>query len=130
MFAFMKPWDRTTVFADAYGIILDAMRANGVRRILAMGTLSIPDPKDRFSLIRGTSCLIFVCFAKLTILLAVLVWIIWTLVHGAWRNIIAIGEAFDKAPPEIDWTVYRIGMVKDGAEPRQYAFNFAAYTHV
>jgi len=97
MVTYMKPWDRSTIFADTYRVIIEAMRANGVRRILAMGTLSIPEPKDRFSF-----------------LTAALVWVVYLMVHNAWHNIIYIGKTFDNAPPEIDWTVYRLGMISDG----------------
>lgn len=45
-----------------------------------------------------------------------MVWLVWAVVHNAWRNIIAINGFFDKIKPEdgIDWTIFRLGSVQNG----------------
>jgi nucleoside-diphosphate-sugar epimerase len=87
------------VFADAYRVIIDAMKEYEVKRIYVMGTVSISDPKDKSSLAS-----------------AAMVWAVWSVIHTAWKNVVAIGAVFDKIPKEagIEWTVFRLGNVTDG----------------
>ncbi|KAF8246615.1 NAD(P)-binding protein [Wilcoxina mikolae CBS 423.85] len=87
------------VFADAYRVIVDAMKEYGVKRIYVMGTVSIKDPRDKPSLV-GTA----------------MVWAVWSVIHTAWKNVVAIGEVFDGIEKEtgIQWTVFRLGNVTDG----------------
>lgn len=78
------------------------MRTHGVRRIFAMGTISIPVPeKDSFSLSR-----------------LMLVGLVRVVVRGAYSTILQIGEVFSskEVPPEIDWTVYRIAGIPGGSD--------------
>lgn len=93
-----------TVFADAYRVVLDGLRECGggrPRRIYAMGTISIPDPRDRPSLL-----------ARLMVLA------VWLVVHRAWRNVVSVGRFFDSLSSEeyadIQWTLFRLGAVVDG----------------
>ncbi|KAK1836104.1 hypothetical protein QBC39DRAFT_378225 [Podospora conica] len=84
-----------TVFADFYRHLLAAMRAHGVRRILAMGTVSISDPMDSWSVLR-----------------AGMVGAVRMVAGGAYRSILGIGGVFsgEEAVAEgVDWTVFRIG---------------------
>lgn len=72
------------------------MRQHGVRRIFAMGTVSIVRPEDKSSLLRWAMVRGLRLFAS-----------------GAWSNIIAIQEAFEdeEATKDIDWTVFRIAAI-------------------
>lgn len=89
------------VFADAYSIMVDAMKRVGVRRIFALGTFSIVEKEDRRD------------FKALAI-----VWIVRLLFNRGWRNMVEIGKFFDSVPlQEIDWTVFRVGLLFDG-EPQ------------
>lgn len=108
-FAWMNPFGGSkTIFADAYRVVLDALRECGggrVRRIYAMGTISIPDPRDRPTLL-GHSMVLAV----------------WLTVHRAWRNVVAVGQFFDSLASsegyaDIQWTLFRLGAVVDGPSP-------------
>lgn len=83
-----------SLFADFYRALFPIMRQNGVRRILAMGTISIVRPEDRWLLTH-----------RLTVFL------VWLFYNKAWSNIINIGATFEKNAQDIDWTVYRIAMI-------------------
>ncbi|KAF9870340.1 hypothetical protein CkaCkLH20_12187 [Colletotrichum karsti] len=91
-----------TEYPDMYRTVLSAMRRQGVRRIFAMGTVSIYQPEDETSILR---------------------WLMATLVrlavHKAWLNFISIQKLFEgdrEATRDIDWTVYRIGFIQGGGE--------------
>lgn len=73
------------------------MRAHSVKRIFALGTFSVTDPKDK---------------PPLSIRLAV--WLVWMIVHSAWREIVAVGKLFDEEAQGLDWTVYRVGGLGNG----------------
>jgi hypothetical protein len=79
--------------------VLPLMRKHGVRRILAMSTISLSDPQDGFSLLR---------------------WLMVQLVHlaagAAYRTMLGIGAVFSdaEATRDIDWTVYRIAFIPGG----------------
>ena len=95
------------IFVEAYQVVVEAMKQHGIRRIFEMGTLSIPDAKD------GSS------FAR-----AAMVWAVWLLVNRAYRNIVAIGNYFDTvSKDQIDWTVFRLGLVTDGEAPVNYPWS-------
>lgn len=89
-----------SVFAGTYSALLPQMREHGVRRILAMATLSIKRPEDSFSLLR----FLMVLAVRL-------------LYPSAYRSIINIGAVFDGPEADasgVDWTLYRLGMVTGG----------------
>jgi hypothetical protein len=83
-----------SLYADFYTALFPLMRQNGVRRILAMSTISFIRPEDRWVLTHR--------------LVVVLVWLFF---NTAWKNVTSIAATFEKNPPEIDWTVYRIAMI-------------------
>jgi len=81
-----------TLFADIYKpSIFPLMRQHGVRRILAMGTLSIQRPEDYFSAFR----FMVVQFMR-------------TFANSIYRNMLNIAEVFDKEAMGLDWIVFRI----------------------
>lgn len=45
-----------------------------------------------------------------------MVWVVWAVIHNAWRNIIAVRDYFDTIKREdgIDWTIFRLGGVLNG----------------
>lgn len=88
-----------TVYPDFYSSIFGLMREHYVSRIYAMGTLSISQPKDQFSLIRS-----------------LLVWLVYLVAHSAWRNIIGVGKVFESEAQDLDWTVFRIGGISGGSD--------------
>ncbi|KAK0643859.1 hypothetical protein B0T16DRAFT_392320 [Cercophora newfieldiana] len=91
---------KPALYPDFYRSIFPLMRTHGVRRIFAMGTLSIPDPKDAFSLAR-----------------LALVGLVRVVAGAAYRSIIGVGEVFAKeAGEDVDWTVFRIAGIPGGSD--------------
>jgi hypothetical protein len=86
-------------FTDAYRRIFRLMEAHGVSRILAMGTISIYEPEDGFSMVRS-----------------LLVWLVWAVAHRAWEDIVSIGRLFDEEATRdgLAWTIYRVGNLSNG----------------
>lgn len=92
-----SPFAPNTVFAPAYKKIFAIMRAENVKRIIAISTLSVYDPKDKPSFIRW-----------------LLVTALWALGHKAWKAVIDISKVFDNEGGDIDWTLFRVGFLADG----------------
>ncbi|KAI5796411.1 hypothetical protein EDC01DRAFT_651427 [Geopyxis carbonaria] len=100
MGAWLLSWSQSgTMFADTYRDVVAGMKIHGVKRILAMGTVSITEARDRGSWAR-----------------AAMVWVVWALAHRAWENVVNVGKYFDGLSKEdgVEWTVYRLGGVLDG----------------
>ncbi|PVH74505.1 NmrA family protein [Cadophora sp. DSE1049] len=89
-----------TPFTDAYLLIFSLMKRLGVKRILAMGTPSITDPEDGFSI-----------WAFLGVAL------IRILVYSAYKEIVGVGKLFETEATKdgLDWTIFRLGFLSDGA---------------
>jgi hypothetical protein len=87
------------VYSDFYKALFPLMRQHNVRRILAMGTLSIQLPEDHWKLL-----------AQLAVLF------IWLFVTKAYRSILNIADAFEADASELDWTVYRIAGIPGGSD--------------
>lgn len=64
-----------------------------------MSTLSLYDPKD-----------------KAMVSAAALVWLVWLVARGAWREFVALGDTFRTEGQDIDWTLYRVGVITDAME--------------
>ncbi|KAL0933170.1 NmrA family protein [Colletotrichum truncatum] len=89
-------------YADIYRTLLLLMQKQGVRRIFAMGTISIYQPEDSQHLIRW-----------------LIVWLLRTLFNKAYQNIISIHNVFEQdreATRDIDWTVYRLGIIRGSGD--------------
>lgn len=99
--AWMNPFGKEgkePIFANAYRLIVDAMKAVGVRRIFALGTISIVDEKDNS------------VFSALA-----MIWIVRLFFNRGWRNMVEVGRFFDTVPVEdVDWTVFRVGLLLNG----------------
>lgn len=85
-----------TVFADFYRRLFPLMREHGVRRIIAVSTISLSVPDDSFSFRR-----------------AMVIPLLWLTARTAYANIIAVGEAFrdEEATKDIDYTLFRVAMI-------------------
>ncbi|KAL4799366.1 hypothetical protein BDV19DRAFT_310628 [Aspergillus venezuelensis] len=85
----------TTLYADIYRkSVFPLMREHGVRRILAMGTPSIPRPEDSWTFLSCFGIPLLRIFAS-----------------PAYQNVRNIGVAFDHNAEGLDWTVYRISAI-------------------
>ncbi|KFY05456.1 hypothetical protein V492_08524 [Pseudogymnoascus sp. VKM F-4246] len=92
-----------TIYSTFYTSLFALMREHSVRRIFAMGTLSIPQPDDKFSLIR-----------------LFLVFIVRLFANSAYRAILDIARAFEGAGERVDWTVFRIAGIPGGSDEKAW----------
>lgn len=84
-----------SLFADIYtSSIFPLMRQHGVRRILAMGTVSIKRPEDSWNVMQ-----------------VVLPLLMPLLANAAYRNVLNISRAFEDHAGGLDWTVFRIAQI-------------------
>ncbi len=84
-----------TTFATFFSATLfPLMREHGVRRILAMGTLSIKLPEDRWTLFQSFAIL----FMR-------------TLHGNLYKTIHNIRDAFEQEGKDLDWTMFRIAAI-------------------
>ncbi|KAI5122203.1 hypothetical protein M0805_002692 [Coniferiporia weirii] len=91
-----------TPLAKGYAVVLACMHSKGVARIIALGTASIPDDRDRRDLAY------------------------WLLVNGvallartAYKDIVAIGETVRGAGADLAWTIARVPILTNN-ESREY----------
>lgn len=93
-----KTWNDTYhgVFPSFYSLLLRVMRECDVRRIFAMTTISVYDERDRRSMVR-----------------AVLTRAVWAIGMPAYREFVEIANTFQTKGQDLDWTVYRIGVITD-----------------
>ncbi|KAL3462714.1 mediator complex subunit 27-domain-containing protein [Aspergillus heterothallicus] len=93
-----------TLFADMYkSSVFPLMRQHGVRRIFAMGTVSLFRPEDHWVLTRSA----IVTFVRL-------------FAHRAYQNIINIASVFDNDADGLDWTVFRIAMIPGNSDEESW----------
>ncbi|KAJ6020570.1 NAD(P)-binding protein [Penicillium herquei] len=88
---------KNTPFPSFYPRAFDIMREEGIKRIIALSTFSVPHPNDRFNL----TCNILVSMLRL-------------FGHSAWKNLIDVAATFDQHGNDLDWTLFRVGYLKDG----------------
>ncbi|KAJ8593579.1 NAD-P-binding protein [Rhizopogon salebrosus TDB-379] len=91
-----------TPLARAYSLIIELMRTHGVHRLLALGTPSITDPNDKFSL-----------------RMSVLVTGVATLAHTAYVDVVAIGETIRTQGNDLDWTIVRVPLLS-GSDDKNF----------
>ncbi|KAK7694211.1 hypothetical protein QCA50_001391 [Cerrena zonata] len=87
-----------TPLAQAYGLILDAMRKHDVKRIILLGTASMKDEQDKFSL-----------------QFKLLVTGVALFAHGAYKDVVAIGDFIRGQPEDVLWTIARVPLLTSGA---------------
>ncbi|KAF4344232.1 hypothetical protein FBEOM_1826 [Fusarium beomiforme] len=83
--------------------VFPAMRQHGVKRIFAMGTLSIYQPEDSWTVIRPA-----------------IVLLVRAVAGNAYRTIIKIGQVFETNAKDLDWTVYRIAGIPGGSDKESW----------
>ncbi|OCH94145.1 NAD(P)-binding protein [Obba rivulosa] len=86
-----------TPLAKAYGLLIDLMKKNNVQRLILLGTASIKDENDKFSL----------QFAALISGVAVLA-------HSAYKDIVAIGTTVRAS--DLVWTIARVPILTNKEE--------------
>ena len=100
----VAPYSGGNVIAEAYRTIVPVTAANNCKRLIALSTLSQPDPRDKWTF---SSWL--------------LVFFVWLVIRGAQRDIMTyspyIAEECDKHG--IDWTLVRVPILtmKEGQIP-------------
>ncbi|KAG1749632.1 NAD-P-binding protein [Suillus paluster] len=90
-----------TPLARAYSLIIELMKRHGVRRLLALGTPSITDPIDKFSL-----------------RMSIIVNTVATLAHTAYEDVVAIGETIRIQGIGLDWTIVRVPVLSGSDDKR------------
>ena len=86
-----------TPIAHAYELIIKLMHAHGAKRLIALGTTSITDPQDKFSL-------------KYSAMVAA----VKTVAYNSWKDIVAIGETIRSQGSDLDWTIVRVPILTSG----------------
>ncbi|RYP57852.1 hypothetical protein DL770_010565 [Monosporascus sp. CRB-9-2] len=92
-----SPRANTDVFVPAYKRIFAIMRAEGVRRIIALSTFSAHDPKDKPYVLRWF-----------------LTTMLWAGAYRVWKTIVDIAHTFDTDGTDLDWTLFRVGFLTNG----------------
>ena len=80
------------------------MLEHNVRRILAMGTISIYDEKDSSSFWR-----------------AAMYWLVFLLARKAQKEILSVEKVFREEGRDLDWMLYRVGALGNSTEDRGVA---------
>ncbi|GJJ09273.1 hypothetical protein Clacol_003495 [Clathrus columnatus] len=87
-----------TPLAKAYGNVVELMKEKGVKRIILLGTTSMKDPNDTFSLEFKALVSGVALFAT-----------------NAYRDVVAIGETI-RADPDLDYTIIRVPILTDDSD--------------
>jgi len=95
-----------TPLARAYSLIIELMKTHGVRRLLALGTASITDPNDKFSLRMST-----------------LVTGVAILAHTAYEDVVAIGKTIRTQGDNLDWTIVRVPILT-GSDDKNFVAGY------
>jgi uncharacterized protein YbjT (DUF2867 family) len=82
--------------ARGYSAVLEAMRRQGVKRLIALGTPSIKDEQNDKSSMVYSAMVTAVAYGA----------------SSAYRDIVAVGEVI-RACEDIDWTIVRVPMLKN-----------------
>ncbi|KAI0053132.1 NAD-binding protein [Auriscalpium vulgare] len=94
---------RGTPLAKGYAVVLDAMRAQGVARIVALGTASITDEHD-----------------KRDLRYSAMVWTVWAGVNAAWKDIVAVGDVV-RGAEDLEWTIVRVPILTNSESTAAHA---------
>ena len=79
------------IIATFYGHLIDLMTKHNIKRIIVLGTASISDPKDKFSLVFK----LIIAGVRLA-------------AYNAYMDIVAIGEVIRTKGDALDWTIVRV----------------------
>ncbi|KAK2873665.1 hypothetical protein FQN49_002180 [Arthroderma sp. PD_2] len=91
-------------FSDGYRLIVKLMHEHGVRRILAMSTISSYDERDEFAFMRSAAY-----------------WTVYLLGRRSQREILGIESVFKEDGEGLDWTLYRVGVLGNSKEDGRVA---------
>ncbi|EQB54492.1 hypothetical protein CGLO_05676 [Colletotrichum gloeosporioides Cg-14] len=84
-----------SLFADIYrSSVFPSMRKHGVKRIFAMGTLSIKRPEDHWTMFQ-TMVTVFM----------------WLFASPIYNNMLNLAKLFETEAEGLDWTVFRIAQI-------------------
>lgn len=93
-----------TPIAHGYAVLMDAMKERGVTRLIALGTPSMKDEHDKFS-------------AKFAALVAGVA----LFAHGAYKDVVAIGETIRAEKEALRWTIARVPILNSHEEKETVA---------
>jgi putative NADH-flavin reductase len=87
--------DHSTPITDGYKVILDVMEKEGVKRLIALGTVSNETQGDGHSLLKWG-----------------MVTAVWVFLHSAWKDVVEFGKEIQQS--SMDWTIARVGRLTEG----------------
>ncbi|KAL4068395.1 hypothetical protein V8B97DRAFT_905883 [Scleroderma yunnanense] len=90
---------RGTPLAHAYSLVIRVMKERGITRLIALGTPSIKDPKDQFSL-------------KMSAIITGVA----TFANTAYKDIVAIGETIRTEGDTLEWTIARVPILNNNSD--------------
>lgn len=98
----MKPNTYANIYSQR---VFPLMRQHGVKRIFAMSTVSVYQPKDKSSFIRW-----FLAF------------LIWVVAGMAQKNMYTMQQLFEdeEQSKDIDWTAYRLAFIPGGHDEKSW----------
>ncbi|KZT67621.1 hypothetical protein DAEQUDRAFT_657768, partial [Daedalea quercina L-15889] len=85
-----------TPLAHAYSLVVEAMKKQNVSRLIALGTPSMKDEHDQFSIIFSALVSGIDLFA-----------------HNAYKDVVAIAEVIKSEGAELQWTIARVPLLTD-----------------
>jgi putative NADH-flavin reductase len=85
-----------TPLADGYKLILSEMATKGIKRLIALGTVSMETAQDGSSVVRWG-----------------LVTAVYIFLHSAWRDVVEIGRTI-AASEGVEWTIARVAKLTNG----------------
>ena len=92
--------------AKGYSVLIKCMHEAGVKRLIALGTASIPDEHDK----KDTTFWLAVQTVKFG-------------AHHAYTDIVAIGETIRNEGADLDWTIARVPILTNG-QTREYQLGY------
>lgn len=95
-----------TPLANGYALLLDLMKQRDVKRIIALGTASMTDEHDKFSLE-----------------FSVLVTGVAVFAHNAYKDVVAIGKNIRAADLDVMWTIARVPLLTE-KESKEYVAGY------
>lgn len=88
-----------TPIAHGYAVLIEAMKERGMARLILLGTPSMKDEHDKFN-----------------IKFAALVAGVSLFAHGAYKDVVAIGETVRAQGGDLAWTIVRVPILSDNPE--------------
>jgi hypothetical protein len=99
-------------YREYYSKLFPLMREHGVKRIMAMSTVSAKDPDDSFNLIAF-----------------LLVMIVRLLVPAAYKVMVEIAKVFEEEAKDLEWTIFRLPGLPGGHDEKSWKKDREDATH-